>query len=330
MWDTVKDSFFGLVLPIAVAGKTDQFDTARCLHVHDIVDPSEMLAVDLHNRSRQEACSLKLHGDLPKLLPAPHRAAPLDARVAPAAIPFRLVCISDTHLKHRELRNLPMGDVLVHAGDILLCNRFFSTKHSVELLKEFNTWLGEQPHPVKIVVAGNHDKVIEKLGADQVRSILTNATYLEYDEVSVPHPRHRDARPLRVFGTPFSRGASDNKAFQFQHVKRQPFPPSRMPSRFLLADACVEVGEAASPATRGSSPLVDVFVTHDYMLPVVAGASGKLASVHIGGHIHGRYGARYESDGLGGRFRSVVACTLDGKYKLANPPVVVDVIPGSP
>ena len=41
-------------------------------------------------------------------------AAPL----APAGT-FRLVCISDTHLRHRDLL-VPAGDVLVHCGDVLL------------------------------------------------------------------------------------------------------------------------------------------------------------------------------------------------------------------
>ena len=32
---------------------------------------------------------------------------------------MRLVCVADTHLFERSLPPVPMGDVLVHAGDML-------------------------------------------------------------------------------------------------------------------------------------------------------------------------------------------------------------------
>ena len=31
---------------------------------------------------------------------------------------MRIVCISDTHGRHKKLKNIPDGDVLIHAGDI--------------------------------------------------------------------------------------------------------------------------------------------------------------------------------------------------------------------
>lgn len=79
----------------------------------------------------------------------------------------RVVCMSDTHNQHHELR-LPLGDVLVHAGDILTESgtRYVSTgigfDRGVGLFDNFCTWLGEQPHAFKVVVPGNHDMVREK------------------------------------------------------------------------------------------------------------------------------------------------------------------------
>ena len=61
----------------------------------------------------------------------------------------RFVCISDTHCRHAELV-LPAGDVLIHCGD-------FSQTGRLTEIRAFCDWLAAQPHPRKIVIAGNHD-----------------------------------------------------------------------------------------------------------------------------------------------------------------------------
>ena len=56
---------------------------------------------------------------------------------------LRLICISDTHGQHRQLR-LPAGDVLIHGGDL--------TRYgTLEELRDLNAWLGEQPYAHKVV-----------------------------------------------------------------------------------------------------------------------------------------------------------------------------------
>ncbi len=310
MLDAIKDKLLAAVMPMGV-GATETFDPVAVLHVHDVVLPPQSRG-RRHGSNKNPVCSLKSRLDLPPL-PSPVGSA--------SAVPFRLVCISDTHQRHRTLKTLPDGDVLVHAGDILLCNRLFSEKASLEALMDFNAWLGEQPHSVKIVVAGNHDCTIERLGADRIRALLTNATYLEYDSVSISHPRHPDAAPLRVFGTPFSRGKSKNKAFQERQSKAQPFPEHRLPQHYLF-------GHASHHDKACDGPLVDVFVSHQHVLPEFSVARGlTVASLHVGGHIHSYYGVRQVETEHGTPYISVIACTLDGKYKVANPPVVVDILP---
>jgi hypothetical protein len=79
----------------------------------------------------------------------------------------RIVCISDTHELHREL-DIPPGDILIHAGDFM----FMSQRPSK--VADFDRWLGELPHPTKIVIPGNHDSLVE---ADTVTRLL-NATLL--------------------------------------------------------------------------------------------------------------------------------------------------------
>ena len=70
----------------------------------------------------------------------------------PAQAPdtLRVVCVSDTHGMHDHFKHLPMGDVLVHAGD-------FSMLGKQEEIESLARWLKELPHQYKIIIAGNHD-----------------------------------------------------------------------------------------------------------------------------------------------------------------------------
>lgn len=64
-----------------------------------------------------------------------------------------IVCISDTHSKHSQIK-LPMGDVLIHAGD-------YSDTGGFKQTESFVNWFDSQPHPSKIFIAGNHDTTID-------------------------------------------------------------------------------------------------------------------------------------------------------------------------
>ncbi len=89
---------------------------------------------------------------------------------------MKIVAISDTHNRHRDVE-IPEGDVLVHAGDI--------TAHgTLEEVEAFNAYLGELPHPQKIVIAGNHDFCLEQTPEASAR-LLSNATYLQDQATTV-------------------------------------------------------------------------------------------------------------------------------------------------
>ncbi|KAJ3553355.1 hypothetical protein NM688_g3657 [Phlebia brevispora] len=64
----------------------------------------------------------------------------------------RFVCISDTHSRTCDI---PPGDVLLHAGDL-------SSWGYVKNLEKTMEWLASLPHPVKIIIAGNHDLCLDK------------------------------------------------------------------------------------------------------------------------------------------------------------------------
>jgi hypothetical protein len=82
---------------------------------------------------------------------------------------MRIVCISDTHSRHDHME-VPPGDVLIHAGDSTMLGR-------VEEVAKFNPWPGGLPRPHKVVIAGNHDWLLETEPA-LAESLITNAHYL--------------------------------------------------------------------------------------------------------------------------------------------------------
>jgi len=114
------------------------------------------------------------------------------AAVAGACRSLRLVLLSDTHGKHREI-DVPSGDVIIHAGD-------FTNYGRVEDAVDFNAWLGELPHRHKLVVVGNHEK--HAVWSTDTAKILTHATFLR-DDVAIVPARADGAPPLRVYGTDF-------------------------------------------------------------------------------------------------------------------------------
>lgn len=67
---------------------------------------------------------------------------------------MKLVVISDTHGFHRDVLNVPDGDVLIHCGDV-------SNVGEREQVEDFVRWFGELPHANKIFIAGNHDRCFD-------------------------------------------------------------------------------------------------------------------------------------------------------------------------
>ena len=377
MLDKITDATWGFVLPIVLNQKKKSVEVPKV---------SLLRADQRKHHATLRTCPLV---SLPTM-------DPLSSSTS-----FRVVCISDTHLKHRDLC-IPPGDVLIHGGDILLCNRRFSAAKTRELLIDFNDWIGQQPCSHKIVIGGNHDLGLEVLGKVAVQELLTNAIYLEYDAVALEHPRNSSSPPLIVFGAPFSRGRSGNCAFQLPPVvhngssSESPFPLDRMPIDFeecfgkkqtmfdmgqgdnkhsniiaqhpplsiqqksgtmfrrcndraspsqktsnnskktFAPSASQELDDSMATPTAthkilpslsaplSSTPLFDIVITHDAEPPNMkrCGVDCDLATLHVGGHVHSMYGARFKEGQL-----SVVACSMSGHYDICNPPIVVDVIP---
>ena len=120
---------------------------------------------------------------------------------------IKIVCMSDTHSTiHAANFKIPAGDIFIHAGDFTR----YGLKSEVE---EFNTWLGDLPHPHKVVIAGNHELCLDEetleeaqeymhqvgevkpCSVEEVKTLLTNCTYLEDQAV--------DILGIRIYGSPW-------------------------------------------------------------------------------------------------------------------------------
>jgi len=100
----------------------------------------------------------------------------------------RAILLSDTHGRHDDVAVPDDGDLLIHAGDV-------TNRGSRDEVEDFADWLSPRPHPHKIVVAGNHDRWIEK-HPQRMPEILSDASYLQDGST--------DAGPLTVWGSPWT------------------------------------------------------------------------------------------------------------------------------
>ena len=194
----------------------------------------------------------------------------------------RFVCISDTHELHKTL-HIPKGDVLIHCGDVLFANfHKFSLETSIQKMQEFNEWLGSLEFRYKIIVAGNHDYVFEKIGKKQCKKILCNGIYLENESLELLFNGNHAS--IKLHGSPASipnSAFSTNRAFQFERD---------------------EIGEKIWSKIPND---VDILITHHMPFGYLCKGKGckdlleiiksrcTRCQFHIFGYWHGEYGVKF-------------------------------------
>ena len=208
---------------------------------------------------------------------------------------MKLVLISDTHSLHDQVE-VPDGDVLIHAGDFMNHGTRF---HELE---SFVKWWNNQPHSIKILVAGNHDILVEER-PDLLKNMLVGTDYLldsgcEYFGI-------------KLWGSPYTptffnwafmrdRGEAIKKHWDLIPEDTNVLITHGPPLYYL--DSSKNWGPAL-----GCRDLADA----------VHRIHPKL---HVFGHIHGGYG---QTDN--GSTKFVNAAQLSEAYKVVNKPIVVEV-----
>jgi len=176
---------------------------------------------------------------------------------------LRLVLISDTHELHREV-DVPDGDIFIHAGD------FTMFSESMETVVDFNDWLGELPHPYKIVVPGNHEFFLE---ADPSRRfMLDNAIVLINEGTEIDG--------LRIWGSPVT--PLYGGAFGLRSAKDRRRLYAQIPQ-----DIDVLVSHGPPFGILDTAPISGLHEGCRELLDAVMRVRPKL---HVFGHIHTAYG----------------------------------------
>jgi len=217
----------------------------------------------------------------------------------------RVVCISDTHNEHQGLR-LPEGDLLIHSGDCLTESGKRYVKRENGLIKrvdpagealfvQFAEWFGAQNFPFKVLVAGNHDLVLQGLGKVRVQQILDDqavhgkSVYLEHEEVSIGG--------IKVFGSPFAHWGGKNDAF---FAKTRNFKD--------MPDGMHVVVTHMPAILPGEGEVLD----EDVNLTETLHRTGAL--LHVSGHCHWAHGV-YHSEGSSGQIPCVIASVCDSHWR---------------
>ncbi len=212
---------------------------------------------------------------------------------------MRIVCVSDTHGQHREIKLIPDGDVLVHAGDCLKTG-------SLEELEDLNRWFGELPHPYKILIAGNHDWCFER-DPERARARVTNAIYLEDSGATV--------EGVNFWGSPYT-PRFRNWAFNADRGPDIAVHWAKIPSD---TDVLVTHGPPEG--------IFDAVIGSEYCFGV--GCADLFARIealslkaHIFGHIHESHGFGIrEKDGV--KFANASIC--NARYRPLDNPIIIDI-----
>ncbi len=104
-------------------------------------------------------------------------------------------CISDLHGYYPPLEG---GDLLIVAGDLTARDTEF--QHA-----QFAYWLEEQDYLKKIVIAGNHDGLLQNVGKQWVENMFPDATYLQDSGTEFCGPdKHGKSCTMKIWGSPWT------------------------------------------------------------------------------------------------------------------------------
>ena len=223
---------------------------------------------------------------------------------------MRITLISDTHTKHDELSwdpsDLPGGDLLIHAGDIM--NSGYSPSNITDFCKWFD---GLEQYDHKVFIAGNHDRMFENVPeqAMEIVNSYKNITYLQDDWAKVGD----DDFMAKIYGTPWQ---PEFYNWAFNLPKGGPGLMSKWEAIPEDTDILITHGPPQEHLDMSGPPYNEPNLGCALLREKVDEQPPK---IHVFGHIHGGYGYKFHN---GTHFFN--ASILNERYEYVNKPVTFD------
>ena len=223
---------------------------------------------------------------------------------------MRITLISDTHTKHDELSwdpsDLPGGDLLIHAGDIM--NSGYSASNITDFCKWFD---GLEQYDHKVFIAGNHDRMFENVPeqAMEIVNSYKNITYLQDDWAKVGD----DDFMAKIYGTPWQ---PEFYNWAFNLPKGGPGLMSKWEAIPEDTDILITHGPPQEHLDMSGPPYNEPNLGCALLREKVDEQPPK---IHVFGHIHGGYGYKFHN---GTHFFN--ASILNERYEYVNKPVTFD------
>lgn len=216
---------------------------------------------------------------------------------------MKILAFSDTHNKHNDIRfNEWIEEYLKETTiDVIICCGDFST--SQKSFEGFVSWYAKLPIKNKIMIAGNHDEVLENKNSRDGNILLMKEEgliYLEDTSIIIDD--------VKFYGTPWT------PMFMNWHFMGS---ENQLKKKFEKIDEDINVLISHTPP-YGILDVVkynNVPFHHAGSTPLAEKIGRKLKDLklHVFGHIHEDYGI-IKKDGI--TFANV--STLNKKYEVAN------------
>jgi predicted phosphodiesterase len=217
---------------------------------------------------------------------------------------MRITFISDTHTKHHRL-DLPGGDLLIHAGDIM------NSGYIAHEVTDFCKWFEAQDYDVCTFIAGNHDRIFE-LNPD-VASQIVNSYGVDYiQDDSFEYGDFPDEM-VKIYGSPWQ---PEFYNWAFNLPRRGDELKEKWDNIPEDVDILVTHGPPQGHLDISGPPYNEGDLGCELLRVRVDKIKPK---IHVFGHIHGSYGYKFYN---GTHF--INASVLNERYAPVNAPVTAD------
>jgi len=228
---------------------------------------------------------------------------------------MRITLISDTHTKHHEVtQDLPGGDLLIHAGDIMNSGR---NPGDIESFCKWFDALNQYDH--KIFIAGNHDRMFEDFPGKSMEIVNSykSIDYLQDDWVVVgdSDPHDPNVQTAKIYGSPWQP--------EFHHwAFNLPRQGEELAAKWAAIPADTDILVTHGPAQGHLDASGPPYNEPNLGCPLLRNhidTTECKPKIHVCGHIHGGFG--YKFDGHTHWFNASI---LNEYYEYVNKPVTFD------